>query len=159
MQLFFQEKFFSGKMVITDMEEKPIYTGKRSSWTGTIKLTDANKKKIATIIEKNGLFNKGFTIKIGRKKVAKIKRKLSLLNQKFHVKKLEWDITGNFVSKEYTIKKGEELIATIKRDKLISLTEGYTVDVTNPEDAVCVICVVLVLNTILRRQKGKIFKK
>ena len=158
MQLFFQEKFLSGKMVITDMEEKPVYTGKKSFWSETINLFEG-KKKIAYIVERNGLFNRGFHIRVGRKHVARIQRKFSLLNQKFHVKKLEWDITGNFVSREYTIKKGEEIIATIKRDKLISLTEGYTVDVVNPEDAVCVICVVLVLNKILRKQKGKLLKK
>lgn len=159
MQLFFQEKFLSGKMVISDMEGNTVYTGKKHWFWGDIRLKDTNKKKVAKIIERSGLFNKGFYIFEGRKKIAKIKRKFSLINQKFSVGKLGWEITGNFVAKEYTVKNGEEVIATIKRNKLLAVTEGYTVDIPNEENAVKVICVVLVLNTILGRQKGKLLKK
>ena len=122
-------------------------------------LTNDDKgKKVAKIVEYDGLFKKGFDIKVGGKKIATVK-KMSLVNQKFSVKKLDWDITGNFVAKEYTIKKGEEIIATIKRDKLIAITEGYSVDITHDEDAIAVVCVVLVLNSILRKKKGKLIKK
>ena len=159
MQLFFQEKFFTGKAVITDMEEKLVFTGKKSFWSDSLFLLDTENKKIAKIIERNNMFNKGFVIKEGGKKVAKIKKKLSLVNQKFHVNKLDWEITGNFLSKEYVIKKGEDVIATIKRNKLISLTEGYSVDITNDEDAARVMCVVLVLNKILSKNKGKLLQK
>lgn len=159
MQLFFQEKFLSGKMVISDMEGNPIYTGKKHWFWGDIMLKDNNKKKVAKIKERSGMFNKGFHIYEGRKKVAQLKRKFSLVNQKFSVKKLNWEVTGNFVAKEYTVKKGEEVIATIKRNKLLAITEGYTVDVVDDANVVKVICIVLVLNTILGRNKKKLFKK
>ena len=159
MQLFFQEKFLSGKMVISDMEGNPIYTGKKHWFWGDIMLKDNNKKKVAKIKERSGMFNKGFHIYEGRKKVAQLKRKFSLVNQKFSVKKLNWEVTGNFVAKEYTVKKGDEVIATIKRNKLLAITEGYTVDVVDDANAVKVICIVLVLNTILGRNKKKLFKK
>ena len=159
MQLFFEEKFLSGKMVITDAEKNPVYTGKKGTWIAGINLKDNEGKKIAKIVEYDGLFKKGFDIKVGRKKIATVKKKMSLVNQKFSVKKLDWDITGNFVAKEYTIKKGDELIATIKRDKLIAITEGYSVDIVNDENAVAVVCVVLVLNSILRKKKGKLVKR
>ena len=159
MQLFFQEKFLSGKMVISDMEGNPVYTGNKHWFWGDIMLKDNNKKKVAKIKERSGMFNKGFHIYEGRKKVAQLKRKFSLVNQKFSVKKLNWEVTGNFVAKEYTVKKGEEVIATIKRNKLLAITEGYTVDVVDDANAVKVICIVLVLNTILGRNKKKLFKK
>ncbi len=159
MQLFFQEKFLSGKMVISDMEGNPVYTGKKHWFWGDIMLKDNNKKKIAKIKERSGMFNKGFHIYEGRKKVAQLKRKFSLVNQKFSVKKLNWEVTGNFIAKEYTVKKGEEVIATIKRNKLLAITEGYTVDVVDDANAVKVICIVLVLNTILGRNKKKLIKK
>ena len=159
MQLFFEEKFLSGKMVITDAEKNPVYTGKKGAWISGINLKDNEGKKVAKIVEYDGLFKKGFDIKVGGKKIATVKKKMSLVNQKFSVKKLDWDITGNFAAKEYTIKKGEEIIATIKRDKLIAITEGYSVDITHDEDAITVVCVVLVLNSILRKKKGKLIKK
>jgi uncharacterized protein YxjI len=72
---------------------------------------------------------------------------------------LDWVVTGNFVAREYTVKKGEEVIATIKRNKLLAVTEGYTVDITNEEDAIKVICIVLSLNKILAKTKGKLLSK
>ncbi len=160
MELFFKEKFsFKGKSEITDMDGNVVYTSKNGGfWVAKTFLMDNNKKKLAYIVEKNGLFNKGFVITVGKKKIAKIKKKFSLINQKFHVNKLEWDIKGNFTSKEYTITKGDELIATVKRAKTIALLEGYSVDIVDPANAETVMCVVLVLNNILKSKKLKLFK-
>ena len=161
MELFFKEKLsINGKVEIADMEGNVVYSGKKAAWSGNLILNDENKKKIATITEVRGFFGigRGYTIKVGKKKVAKIKKKLSLINQKFHVNKLDWDIKGNFVTGEYKITKGEEAVATIKKGKLIALFEGYSIDVVNPDDAINVLCVVLVINDILKAKKGKLLK-
>ena len=167
MELFFQEKFsLKGKVVVTDMNEKPVFVGERGVFFNDYKtyLYDAaaegkKKVKIATILQNDSLLNKGYTIKVGKKKVAKLKKKLSLVNQNFKVKGLNWDVKGNFIAREYTITKGDEVIAVIKRAKLLSLLEGYSVTITNDNDAVTVACVVLVLNRILNDKKNKLFKK
>ncbi len=162
MELFFQEKLsLNGKVVITDMEEQPVYSGKNGTFFNKRKtyLYDNDKKKIATIIEYNGLLNKGFEIRVKGKKLAKIKKKLSLVNQKFHVKKLGWDIKGNFTAKEYTITKGDATVAVIKRTNLVTVLEGYQVTITNPDDAIAVMCVVLVLNKILGAKKLDLLNK
>ena len=159
MQLFFEEKFLSGKMVIKDAEKNPVYTGKKGFWTASITLSDNEGNKLAKILEYNSLVKKCFEIKVGKKKVATVKKKLSLINQKLKVKGLGWDIVGNFLASEYTIKNGDEVIATIKRDKLIAVTEGYSIDVVNDENALAVVCLVMVLNRILAKKKGKLLKK
>ena len=159
MQLFFEEKFLSGKMVIKDAEKNPVYTGKKGFWTASITLSDNEGKKLGKILEYNSLVKKCFEIKVGKKKVATVKKKLSLINQKLKVKGLGWEITGNLLAREYTIKNGDELIATIKRDKLIAVTEGYSIDVVNDENALVVVCLVMVLNRILAKKKGKLLKK
>jgi uncharacterized protein YxjI len=159
MQLFFEEKFLSGKMVIKDAEKNPVYTGKKGFWTASITLSDNEGNKLAKILEYNSLVKKCFEIKVGKKKVATVKKKLSLINQKLKVKGLGWDIVGNFLASEYTIKNGDEVIATIKRDKLIAVTEGYSIDVVNDENALTVVCLVMVLNRILAKKKGKLLKK
>ena len=51
MQLFFEEKFLSGKMVITDAEKNPVYTGKKGAWISGINLKDNEGKKVAKIVE------------------------------------------------------------------------------------------------------------
>ena len=159
MELFFQQKLsINSKVQITDENENPVYTGTTNGWTGVITLKDADNKKVAKIIHKNSLFDKSYTIKVGGKKLAKIKKKFSLINQNFNVKKLGWTIKGDFVAKEYTITKGEEVVATIKKAKLVSLLDAYSANITNEEDAVAVMCVVLVLNNILNAKKGKLLK-
>ena len=161
MELYFQEKLsLNGKVVITDAEENPIYTGKKSMLgKGKLFLLNKEGKKVITILEYNGLFKKGFVIKKGRKKIAMLKKKFSIGNQKFSVKKLGWDITGNFLSKEYKITKGEEAIAEIKKTKLISLLEAYSIDVHNEDKVEEVLGVVLVLNKILGDKKKRLIKK
>ena len=162
MELFFQEKLsLNGKVVITDMNETPVYTGKNGVAFSASKtfLFDKDNKKIATILQGKTIFNSGYTIMVGKKKVAKMKQKISLVNQNFKVKGLDWDIKGNFTAREYTITKGDAVIAVIKRAKLISLLEGYNVNITNEEDAIVVMCIVLVLNKILAASKKSLLKK
>jgi len=161
MELYFQEKLsLNGKVVITDAEENPIYTGKKGMFgKGKLFLLNKDGKKVITIIEKNGMFNKGFTIKKGNKKIAKLKKKFSIGNQKFSIAKLGWDITGNFLSKEYKITKGETAIAEIKKTKLVSLLEAYSIDVHEEDMVEEVLGTVLVLNKILGDKKKKLIKK
>ena len=112
-----------------------------------------------SIIEYDSIFNKSFVIKQGKTKVAKMKKKLSLIGQKLHIKNLEWDVKGNFLAKEYTITKGEEAIAEIKKSKLLALTESYAITINNDENAANVVAVALILNQILKNKKGKLLKK
>ena len=157
MELYFKEKLsFSGKVEITDAEENVIYSGKKAFFTGNLTLRDKDGKKIITIIEKGGLFGRNFVIKKGFKKIAKMKQKISIINQKFRVKKLDWDIKGDFVAKEYKILKGETPIAEIKRKKLISLLEAYAIEIHSEEDAPVVLAVALVLNQILKDRKKEL---
>ena len=155
MELYFQEKLsLMGKVEITDEEGKVVYSGKRSFWTGKLVLKDQEGKKLVTIVETRGLFNKGFAIKKGMfKTVAKLKKKISFINQKFKVKKLDWDIKGDFVALEYKIMKDETPIAEIKRKKLVSLLEGYAINIHDEEKVAEVVAVSLVLNQILKERK------
>lgn len=168
MELYFQEKLsLNGKVEITDAEENVIYSGKRSLLTGKLILKDKDGKKLVTIFENTSLFGKivaiftgrTFVIKKGFKTVAKIKSKISFINQKFRVKKLDWDITGNFTALEYKIVKGEEPIAEIKRKKLVSLLEGYAIDIHDEEKVAEVLAVALVLNQILKDKKKNLVSK
>ena len=160
MELYFKEKLsLRGKFEITDAEGNVVSTGKKGFWSGIITLTDTEGNKLVSIIEYDSIFNKSFVIKQGKTKVAKMKKKLSLIGQKLHIKNLEWDVKGNFLAKEYTITKGEEAIAEIKKSKLLALTESYAITINNDENAANVVAVALILNQILKNKKGKLLKK
>jgi len=160
MELYFQEKLsLNGKVDITDAEGNVIYTGKKGFWSSALTLKDSEGNKIVSVYERNGLFNKGFIIKKGKKTIAKMKKKLSLIGQKMHIKSLDWDVKGNFVAKEYTITKGDETIAEISRKKLVSLLEAYSINIHNDENVAEVLAVALVLNQILKSKKMKLIKK
>ncbi len=161
MELFFKEKMsLKGKTEITDAEGKAVYTSKDGGFfIAKTYLMDAEKNKLATIETRGGRFNMHYDIKVGKERIARIKKKLSIGSQKLSIKELGWDIKGNFTAKEYTITKGEETVATIKRAKLISLLEGYSIDIPNEENAEKVVCIALVLNNILKSKKGKLLSK
>lgn len=160
MELYFKEKLsLRGKVEVTDKDGNIVYSGKRAFFTGNLTLRDKDGKKLITILEKNGLFGRCFFIKKGFKTVAKMKKKISIVNQKFRVKKLDWDIKGDFVAKEYKIVKGEEAIAEIKRSKLVALLEQYVIDIHSEDDAPAIIAVALVLNQILGERKMNLVNK
>lgn len=161
MELYFKEKLsLRGKVEVTDQDGNVVYSGKRSLFTGNLTLKDKDGKKLITIVEKGGIFGRRFIIKSGMfKTVAVMKQKISLINQKFRVKKLDWDIKGNFTAKEYQILKGETPIAEIKRAKLVALLETYVIEIHSEEDAASIIAVALVLNQILGEKKSKIVGK
>ena len=161
MELYFQEKLsLNGKVEITDADGNVVYSGKKNVLNGKLILKDKDGKKLVTIVEKGGLFGKCFVIKKGLfKTVAKVKKRISIVNQKFKVKKLNWDIKGDFVALEYKIVKGDEPIAEIKRKKLVSLLEGYSIDIHDEEKAPEVLAVALVLNQILKDKKKNLISK
>ena len=161
MELYFKEKLsLRGKVEVTDQDGNVVYSGKRAFFTGNLTLKDKDGKKLITIVEKGGIFGRRFIIKSGMiKTVAGMKQKISLIKQKFRVKKLDWDIKGNFTSKEYQILKGETPIAEIKRAKLVALLETYVIEIHSEEDAASIIAVALVLNQILGEKKAKIAGK
>ena len=160
MELYFQEKLsLKGKVDITDAEGNVVYTGKRSSWSGKLILKDAEGKKIVTIGQGQTIFTKGFYIKKGKKVVARMKQKFSLVNQKYKIKKLDWDVKGNFLAKEYTITKGDEAIAEITKKKLVSLLEAYSINIHDEEKVPEILGVVLILNQILKSKKLSLIKK
>ena len=161
MELNFQEKLsLNGKVEITDAEGNVVFSGKKNIFNGKLVLKDKDGKKIVTIVEKGGLFGSCFVIKKGLfSTVAKVKKKLSIVNQKFKVKKLDWDIKGDFVALEYKIVKGETPIAEIKRKKLISLLEGYSIDIHEEDKAPEIVAVALILNQILKDRKKSLISK
>ena len=159
MELYFKEKLsFRGKVEITDADGNVVYTGKKNLF-GKLILKDAEGKKLVTIKEGQTIFTRGFYIKDGFKTVAKLKRKLSIINQNFKIKKLDWIVKGNFLANEYTITKGDEMIAEIKKAKLIALLETYSITVPNDENVPNVVAISLILNQILKNKKGKLLKK
>lgn len=160
MELYFKEKLsLNGKVEITDADGNVLYSGKRSFWTGKLIMKDGEGKKLVTIKEGKTIFTKGFYIKQGFKTIGKMKRKISIVNQKFKVKKLDWDVKGNFLANDYTITKGEETIAEVKKAKLIALLETYSINVPNEENVANVVAVCLILNQILKSKKKKLLGK
>ena len=160
MELFFKEKLsLNGKVEITDAEENVLYSGKESFWTGKLIMKDGEGNKLVTIKPGKTIFTRGFYIKQGFKTIGKMKQKISIVNQKFKVKKLDWDVKGDFLASEYTITKGDEVIAEVKKAKLIALLETYSINVTNDEDVANVVAVCLILNRILKSKKKNLANK
>ena len=160
MELYFKEKFsLNGKVEITDAEGNVLYSGKRGFWSGKLIMKDGEGKKLVTIKPGKTIFTRGFYIKQGFKTIGKMKQKISIVNQKFKVKKLDWEVKGNFLANEYTITKGDEVIAEVKKAKLVALLETYSINVTNDEDVANVVAVCLILNRILKSKKKKLANK
>lgn len=160
MELFVQEKLsLTGKVEIKDANDVVVFKGRNGTFFNKKKtyLYDANGKNVVTIVD-GGFFTRSFKIKKGKKTVAVMKQKLSLIKQNFKVSKLGWDVKGNLTFTEYHITNNGEKVADVTKKKLVSLLEAYSVDIAKEEDAAVAIAVVMIINKILGEKKGNLVK-
>ncbi len=66
----------------------------------------------------------------------------------YFIDSLGWEITGNFWEHDYTIKKGNEIIATVKKE-WFKLADFYEIDVADGVDEIYVLSAVLVIDSVV----------
>lgn len=71
-------------------------------------------------------------------KVGEIKKELTFWKPQFHIDFLGWQIDGDFLEWDYTIRDREgSVIATLYKE-VLSWTDTYTLDIMNESDALYV---------------------
>jgi len=117
-----------------------------------LQLTDVSGQKeyysIKHILNPLGLAK--YEIRQNNEVIADVKRKLNLIGgKKFKVKsKLgEFKISGNFRSREFTIKKDHHLVATISK-KFFAIGDKYGVKVEEGQDVPFILALAIVVDEV-----------
>ncbi len=124
--------------VLYKVEGKP-------DWGHRLQVYDPNGDYLGMIKQELFHLEDTFDVYIGQDKVGKIQKKFSLLTPKFAIDYNGWEVDGKWMEWNYTIKSGDDTIATVKQE-LLHIGDTYVIDVENEADALGVLLVMLAID-------------
>ncbi|MBQ0064258.1 MAG: LURP-one-related family protein [Firmicutes bacterium] len=85
-------------------------------------------------------------------KSYKVVKRISFFRPKYKVKGLGWEVEGDILKHNFTIRKGREVIARIT-DEWLTWGHTYAIDVKKEENAIYALSVVLILDGMKHKEE------
>ena len=149
MRLWFKQRFFSwfDSYDIYDEEGSVVYTVEgKLSWGHCLHILDAAGNHIGTVQEKVLSFFPTFELYVHDQYIGRIQKVFSFFRPKFEIDCNGWQVEGNFMEWDYTVRTGCGCVVAEISKELFQWTDTYTIDVTDPEDALCALMLVLAID-------------
>ena len=149
MKLLFKQRFFSwfDSYDIYDEAGNTMFVVKGElAWGHLLRIYDAGGNEVGYIKEKVFSWLPKFEMYLGGNYVGSISKEFTFLKPKFKIDFNGWRVEGNWFEWEYSISnlRGQD-IARVSQE-LWNWTDTYAIDVYNPQDAVCVLMLVLAID-------------
>lgn len=149
MKLLFKQRFFSwfDSYDIYDDFGRTIYTVKgQFSWGHCLKIFDACGNYVGTVKERIFTFLPKFEMYLGDNYIGSISKEFSFFRPRYNIDCNGWHIEGDFFEWDYKImNKSGVCVATISKE-IFKLTDTYVIDVSNPNDALSALMLVLAID-------------
>ncbi len=149
MKLLFKQRMFAwfDSYDIYDEAGNTVYTVKgQLSWGHCLKIFRPDGRELGTVKEKILTWLPKFEMYLGNRYVGCISRELTVLKPKYNVDYNGWRMEGNIWEWDYRVTgTNGRLIAVISKE-LLHLTDTYVLDVVDPQDALCVLMLVLAVD-------------
>ena len=149
MKLLFKQRFFSwfDSYDIFDEAGNTVYTVKgQLSWGHCLKIYDNMGNELGTVKEKIFTWLPKFEIYQGNNLIGCISKEFSFLKPKFNIDYNGWHIDGDWFELEYNIVNSFGItIATVSKE-IFNWTDTYSIDVYNPNDALCAVMLVIAID-------------
>ena len=149
MKLLFKQRFFSwfDSYDIYNEAGYPVYMVKgQLSWGHCLKIFDANGMEVGMVQQRIFTFMPKFEIYLGNQYMGCISKKFAFFKPKYNIECNGWHVEGDFFEWDYSIinPMGQQ-VATVSK-QLLNWTDTYVIDVYNPQDALCALMLVLVID-------------
>jgi len=149
MKLLFKERFFSwfDSYDIYDESGETVYTVKgQLSWGHCLKIFDKYGLEIGTVKEKILTLLPKFEMYLGDTYIGCISKEFTFFKPKYDIDCNGWHVEGDFFEWDYSIfDYSGGLIADVSKE-LFRWTDTYSIDVRDPEDALCALMLVLAID-------------
>jgi len=149
MRLLFKQRLFSwfDSYDIYNEAGQTVYTVKgQLAWGHCLKIFDASGNELGTVKERVLTFLPKFEIYLKDQYIGCIQKEFSFFTPKFHIDCNGWQVEGNFFEWDYTVLDGYgQSVATVSK-QLINWTDTYRLDIVNPQNALCVLMLVLAID-------------
>ena len=149
MKLLFKQRFFSwfDSYDIYDEAGNTVYVVKgQLSWGHKLVIYDAAGREIGMVVQRVLTFLPKFELYVGEEFYGCIRKEFTFLAPRFTLECNDWEVNGSFMEWDYTIDSASRgCIATITKE-LFRWTDTYVIDVTDPQDALGALMVVLAID-------------
>lgn len=150
MRLLFKQRMFSwfDSYDIYDESGQIVFVVKgQFGWGHKLKIFDGvTGNELGMVKERVLSFLPRFEMYMGEQYIGCISKEFSFLRPRFNIDCNGWQVEGNFFEWDYDIKNQfGYTIASVSKE-LFNWTDTYIIDVFNPQDALCVLMMVLAID-------------
>ena len=149
MKLLFKQRFFSwfDSYDIYDEAGNTLVVVKGElAWGHLLRIYDANGNEIGCIKEKILTWLPKFEMYIGDRYAGCISKELTFFTPKYNIDYNGWHVEGDWLEWDYSIiNSAGQNVASVSKE-LWNWTDTYVIDVSNPQDAVYALMLVLAID-------------
>jgi len=148
MKLLFRQRLFSwlDSYDIYDEEGRTAFTVQgKLAWGHKFVILDPTGREVGMVKEVILTFLPQFELYCNGNYIGRIQKEFSFFRPRYNIECNGWHVEGSFMEWDYTIQQGNQLVATVSKE-LFHLTDHYSMDIVKPEDALCVLMLVLAID-------------
>ena len=149
MRLIFKQRLFSwfDSYDIYDEAGNVVYTVEgKLSWGHCLHILNSVGEHIGTVQERVLTFLPKFEMYVGENYVGCIQKEFTFFTPRFDIDCNGWQVEGNFMGWDYAVTEAcGAPVARITKE-LFNWTDTYVIDVADPENALCVLMLVLAID-------------
>lgn len=149
MRLWFKQRFFSwfDSYDIYDEAGNTVYTVEgKLSWGHCLHILDAGGNHVGTVQERVFTLLPKFELYESGEYIGSIQKEFSFFRPRYDIDCFGWQVEGNFWEWDYTVTEAcGGLVASISKE-LLNWTDTYSIDVTDPGNALYALMLVLAID-------------
>ena len=149
MKLLFKQRFFSWlcSYDIYDEAGETLYTVKGElAWGHQLRIYDAQGRDVGLVKQVILTWLPQFEIHIEDRYIGCIRKEFSFFKPKFTIDYNGWQVEGEWLEWDYNILNADGWSIARVSKELWNLTDTYSIDVNDPQDALCALMLVLAID-------------
>ncbi len=149
MRLLFKQRFFSwfDSYDIFNEAGEVVYTVQgQLAWGHCLKIFDAAGQELGTVKEKIFTFLPTFELYLGEHYQGCIHKEFSFFKPRFNIECNGWTVDGDWMEWDYRILDAAGREVAVVSKELFHWTDTYVLDIVQPQDALCVLMLVLAID-------------
>ncbi len=152
MKLYIKQKVFSWKdrFTVWDANGNDRYyvEGELFSFGKKLHVYDVSGNEVAFIHQKVMSFLPRYFVSVGGAEIAEIVKEFTFFKHKYRIDGLQWEVDGDFLSHDYTVRKNGTPIVTIQKEWM-TWGDSYVLDIAPGENEIAALAVVLTIDCVL----------
>lgn len=149
MKLLFKQRMFSwfDSYDIYDETGQTVYTVRgQLAWGHCLKIFDAAGYELGMVKERVLTLLPKFELYFDGQYLGCIRKELSFLRPRYVIECNGWQVEGNFLEWDWRILGPDGGLVAVVAKQLLQWTDTYTIEVQNPQDALCALMLVLAID-------------